>query len=140
MIDLEKIPVDSKVNTPSSGTYGEKAANERLKQQLPTGDGPQGPGAGAGLPPMSDQPVRPQTRTPGAGAGLPPGVPGPLAAPTTRPDVPVSTPLGASPAAPPVLTAQQQRLRILDMLSESEQVSPTTREWARSVRRVLVGG
>jgi len=136
VIELEKTP--TKVNQPTSGTYGEKAANDRLAAALPVQPG--GPPGGAPAPPpMTDQPVVPQSRPPGAAGGLPPGVPGPLGAPTERPSVPVDTPLGAGPAPAPVLTAAQQRVRILDLLANNPDVAPSTREWAESVRRVLIG-
>lgn len=123
------------VNKPSSGTYGEKADVERLKASLPSSGA--APAAGQQLPPMSDAPVRPQpSLRPPTVANLPPGVPGVLAAPTGRPYEPVDT-LPTSPVAGAVVNDAQSRLRLLDILANSPQVSEETREWAQRVLHAL---
>ena len=67
-------------------------------------------------------------------------VPNVLMGPTTQPDVPVSRPLdmaggGPSPAA--AVDAAQKRLQLLDFLANSDDVSPETRQWAKTVRDAL---
>ena len=134
--DVTKMPLPGgNVNSPASGTYGEKAALERLKSQLP--------GVDAGAGPTASNPAAPMP-TPPAGAGIsnspPPGVPSGIMAPTSRPDVPVSTPLQQGPVSPlaGAQTGNQQRLAILDSLANSPNVSDSTREWAQSLVQSLI--
>jgi hypothetical protein len=140
-LDLEKQPQGGPVNQPSSGSYGAKAAVDRLKKSLPTSGmtppAPEAPGT------ISSEPVVPVPNRPGRPAGptAPPGTPPVLMHPTQRPEVPVSSPLGATPPAPtPALTPQQDRLSFLQALANSPRVHPNTREWAQSVLEVLMGG
>lgn len=133
--DISKMPTDGPaVNAPASGTYGEGAALERLRQSFPVapaGGGGQGPQP---VPPMQQPPT-------GAGVsnaptGLPPG----LLLPTNQPNVPASTPL-AAPQPNPVAAAQtmrQKRLAVLDSIVASPTVSEATREWATHLRDLLI--
>ena len=132
--EISKMPMPGgNVNAPASGTYGEGAALEALKKQLPST-----PAAG----PSTQNPVAPMP-TPPAGAGVSntpaPGLPSALLAPTQRPDVPVSTPLAGSGPAPMPMSAQQQRLHALDVLANDPNVSPETREWAQALVARLAG-
>jgi len=142
--EIEKTPTQThSVNKPASGTYGEGAELDRLKQQLPDsgarpGGGPPGaapmggPGSG-GL--SSGVPGRP------GGPTAPPGVPQALMHETERPNVSVGTPLQRQ--GPPLAgasSAQEARLVVLQALSESDQVSDATREWARTVLEMLSNG
>lgn len=142
--DIGKVPTGpGNVNKPASGTYGEKTELANLKASLP----PMDPNAGPGGQKAQLPPIKPMvTPTPGnlggrpAGASAPPGVPAPIVAPTTRPEVPVTTPLSDSVAAPvPDLDAAGRRLQILDLLANSPDVSESTREWASRVLKALVG-
>lgn len=139
--DIEKIPTGQQVSRPASGAYGERAAVEQLKSQLPASGagagGPAGPG-GPALPPLNPPTPTAPSYVPPASGNLPPGVPAPLAAPTNRPYEPVNTPVGGPPMAAP-LTDAQRRIQLLDVLANSPSVSDETREWARLVLRSLVG-
>ncbi len=142
----DKMPMDTpSVGAPSSGTYGEGAALDRLKAALPAGSvgappPPAAPGAPQ-MPPISTQPVTPtpegEGRPPGPTA--PAGIPAPLLAPSNQPDVPVGTPLASTAPNVNQLTDVQRRLQILDVLATSPGVSDTTRQWAQMVRKVLIG-
>jgi hypothetical protein len=131
-------------NKPSSGTYGEKADTERLKQSLPSSGAP-APG-GQPLPQMSPAPISPTQEYGGRPVGptAPPGVPPAIMHPTARPDVPMSTPLAGDPlnqqALPPNDAHFEGRLRTIDTLIQSNRVSPQTREWLEILRAVLIGG
>lgn len=131
-VDINKMPLaGGNVNAPASGTYGEGAALERLKQSLPMAE--------TGAAPSAADPTAPMPTPPAGGMSTPPtgGLPSPLLAPTQRPDVPVSTPLGA-PTAPMPATGRQQRMAILDALANSPDVSDETREWASMMVKRLV--
>lgn len=142
-IPLEADKTASAVNVgqPASGTYGEKTDLANLQKSLPASPG--GPEAQQPPGPMSPSPVNAPTPQregrPPTGAALPPGIPSPILAPTDMPHVPVSTPLsqatdlGASP------TGAQQRLAILDALTQDPNVSKETKEWAQIQLRVLLG-
>lgn len=134
--DVEKLPAGGGVNRPDSGTYGEKADLNRLRQQLPSSGAP-APG----------QPGPPSMPSPGRGTvpqpvGRPPqgpaGVPSVLMSPGTA-GRPVGTPLDrGGPGG--VVTSQstvQTRLAILQELSTSPDVSQATREWSRLVLEML---
>jgi hypothetical protein len=130
------------VNKPDSGTYGEGAALQRLKDSLPPPP-TTAPGQPMAPPPVSPQPARATPQNlggrPVTGAAAPPGIPSALLAPTQQPGTPVATPL-SSPVPNPVLNAvnaQQQRLALLDQLASNPQVSDDTREWAQQVIRLL---
>lgn len=143
-LDVDKQAIGGpSVGSPSSGTYGEKQGLSDLKSELPQSQGMAPGGGPAGPPPMSPEPISP---TP-PGGGRPsleaPGVPGVLLHPSTQPDTPVSTPLLDDPAGPGLVPDDgnfEYRLMVLDMLSEDPRVSPQTREWAQTVRAVLIGG
>jgi len=127
---LEQVPAGGGMNKPASGTYGEKAELAALQQALPIGDAPPEPDVQPAPSPMG-------SARPTATSGLPPG----LLAPTQRPDVPVSTPLaGLGPADPLAGAAdvRQKRLLLLDALSQSEEVSPETREFAALLKQKLI--
>tara|TARA_Y100000310_G_scaffold273461_1_gene288936 strand:- start:13070 stop:13513 length:444 start_codon:yes stop_codon:yes gene_type:complete len=138
--ELEKTPTaDTSVNEPASGTYGEKAELDRLRQSLPPMGPPaqQGVGGAAPVPPPGAQvPQRPDGRPKNA----PPGVPGGLLAPTSRPGVPLSQPMAPEQQPMPAKrqAADQQRLAILDALSSHPDVSAETREWAKLVVEALI--
>lgn len=115
---------------PKSGTYGDVADTERLKQQLsmPGQPGPGGP---------------PQQNTPQQAPGLPSGrsvpssapgtVPDLLMRPTQNPDTPASTPL-ERPAQPAQSPAGRQATRqALEALANNPDVSEASREWAKLV-------
>lgn len=127
--ELEKQP--NPVNTPTSGTYGEKAALDSLKQALPPMQekAPATPPAG-GAP--SGPPITP-TPAPGQQAPqAPTGVPDVLLAPTGRPMEPVSGPIAEPQQFPgSQQTAAQERLEMLINLANSPRVSDETREWAQ---------
>lgn len=132
------------VNKPDSGTYGEGAALQNLKQSLPT-PGPTAPGGPQAPPPISPNPAQVAPPNPGGrpptGAAAPPGIPSAVLGPTQQPNVPVSTPLG-TPQPNPVqsaVNAQQQRLALLDQLASNPQVSDDTRQWAQQVIKLLTG-
>lgn len=130
------------VNSPASGTYGEKAALDGLKKSLPQAQPSTGPTASP-LPPVKPEPITPLQPQPGRpqGAGpVPPGISPALLGPTQRPNVPVGTPLvPQAPAVAPSLTAAAQRIATLQLLAQSPDVSDQTREWAQMVLQALVG-
>jgi len=134
--DISKLPAGG-VNAPASGSYGDAAALDRLKEAFGNipGAGPQaGPGQQSAAPMPTPAPSQIQSPPP---AGLPPA----LLAPTQRPNVPVSTPLApAGPAMPGPVGPQQQRLAILDALAQNPAVSDTTRQWAELLRERLIQG
>lgn len=133
--DIAQQPSPVGVGKPGSGTYGEGAALDRLKEQLPS---PAAPGAG----PMPQGPGGMPMPAPGAGpAPKPAGLPAAIMAPTARPDVPIQSPL--DPVAPvnPVQAAQTSRQRnmaALDALVNDPAVSAVTREWAAGMIQLLV--
>lgn len=135
MSDIAQVPMDQSVNKPTSGSYGEGAELDRLKQSLPASQPvAQPPVAATGAGPLTPMPG-PSTPAPPAG-----GLPEVLMAPTTQPDTPVGTPLSGppSPVQGAAVNAAQQRLAVLDTLATSDQVSEETREWASTVRDYLI--
>lgn len=133
------------VNQPASGTYGEQAELEKLKQSLPAGAVGQPPAPTAAPPaPLSTDTIAPPSTAAGrppSGAAIPPGISSAIFAPTQHPEVPGNTPLAPTPAGPlaGAQTPAQGRLLILDMLANNPDVSPATREWAQMMVRALVG-
>jgi hypothetical protein len=121
------------INAPSSGSYGEGAALDRLKQALPQA-APSGPGAAQGAP-IAPLPRTSPAATP-QGGELPPA----LLRPSGMPDVPQTTPLAQPPVNPVAIaqTAKQQRLAILDALEASPMVSEYTRELAGIIKDRLI--
>ncbi len=139
--EIEKTPTgDTALNKPASGTYGEKADLNRLKQALPPMErGKQGaPRQGSPMPSPSGQvPQRPMGRPTNGPLNLPAGI----SSPTNRPEVPMNTPLSQGPTMPQRNpAADKQRLAILEALSTHPQVSRQTREWAASVAEYLISG
>lgn len=132
--DVSQLPSDA-VNAPASGTYGETAALDRLKAQLPGAATPQ-PGSGPGpTQPMPTPPMSGGMSTPPSGA-----LPASLMAPTTQPGTPLTTPL-AMPPQNPMLSAQSQRQRNLaklDALMADPNTSDETKEWARNLVSHLI--
>jgi hypothetical protein len=128
--DISKQPSPAGIGKPGSGTYGEKAALDRLKASLPEVP----PGAGPTGTQQAPMPL-PPAGSPGAPA--PSAAPADLFAPTQRPDVPVSTPLQmGGPAQSPVqaaATARQRNMAVLDSLANDPNVSDVTREWAQNL-------
>lgn len=132
--DISKMALPGgNVNAPASGTYGEGAALQRLKEQLPAVE------QTAQEPGMSGAPMP----TPPSGASMPSqppaGLPSAILSPSTRPDVPVSTPLGV-PSMPVADTGRQKRMAMLDALENDPNASAATKEWAGTVRRALIQG
>lgn len=131
---IDQVPAGGGVNTPASGTYGEKAELERLKQQLPSAE------------PVQPVPTSSQAGPVPIGRGRAPavpsasGLPSGLTSPTRRPDVPAlpNTPVGQDPYGGAV-DARQRRLRVLDAIANSQEVSPETREWAEILVQKLAG-
>lgn len=124
---LDKTPTQNQsLNKPEGGTYGEKAEVERLKKELPSGQGPGGPQQAP--PPGRSRAARPVPASiaPPTPAG-PTGVPDALMHPGSRPMV-TGQPDG--PAQPSVANISQARIALLDALQTSKEVSPETREWA----------
>lgn len=142
-VDKQQIGGGAGVNSPTSGVYGEKAAGSALKKSLPQSQAP-APGAAPGAPPMVNQePISPAPTRGGRPLAGAPGVPPALTAPSAMPDVPVNTPLltpGLGPQVAPVENHFEDRLRVLDMLAQSQRVSSETRAWAQNARALLAGG
>lgn len=133
---IEQVPAGGGVMTPGSGSYGDGAAADRLRKSLSV------PG-GSGSPPER----QPSPVPAGGPSGSPPApaapgtVPDVLLAPSSQPDVPVSQPLGPMrPSPTAAVDAAQRRLQLLSTLSESQEVSEETREWAKTVLNALAAG
>lgn len=140
------MPDNVSVMAPPSGTYGEGADLQRLRQSLPKGAvGNPAPPAAAGPPPggMATKPAMISPLPPGrpnTGGAPPPGaVPAVLMGPTAHPNVPVGTPLAAPGQQQQQGTPAQSRLQLLYALSSSPDVDPVTREWAQVVIEHLLG-
>lgn len=141
-LEPEKQP-SAPVNQPSSGTYGERAAVDRLRQSLPSSgatDGrPAGPASGTSGPaPAAPVPVPNEA---GARTGAPSGVPEVLLGPSQS-SRPVGSLLDQAPVNPvaAATNGQQQRLALLDQLSQDQTVSEETRQWAAVMVRRLSAG
>lgn len=128
------------VGKPASGSYGEGADLQRLKQQLPQGaigNPPPAPAA-TPLPPVSAKPMVKPTRPvgrPPTGAAAPPGIPSAILHPGD-----IAAPAAAPPAPGSQVSPDQARLFLLQNLAQSPQVSSTTRAWAQEVLQILQGG
>lgn len=143
---IEKTPTaDTSVNKPASGTYGEKASLQRLRQELPMGAGgaPGGPGGPA---PIGAAPIGGIPDTGGGrptGSQMPPGVPGVLGHPSDRPDVPVYQQRVPSPGAGSPIrqdsSARDAQVALLMALKDDPRVSDATREWAATVLQMING-
>lgn len=134
--DVGQVPVQGGSNQPTSGTYGEGAANDRLKQALPPTPTPQGPQAPAvTMPPVGQPPVggpAPMGRPPGG--QTPPGIPNAILE-----GGPPQAQAGPGLPTPAVATPAQGRLLVLQQLASSGDVSDETRQWAQMVLKVLIG-
>lgn len=127
--EIEQLPV----NRPASGTFGEQAQTDRLRQSLPQ-SGSAGPAQGS-APPASP-PVDPGN-APGPGgppAGPLPGVPEILTRPGGPP--PPSMPFSPQPGA---ADPNQARIGYLHTIASSPDVSEATKEWANMALRRLIG-
>ena len=127
---LAQVPAGGGVNKPASGTYGEGAALERLKAQLPIlpqGDPQGGPAA---PPPM------PAPGMGGAPPPAPPGLPQALLAPSAHPGTPVSTPLQMPAPIPP--SGREQAILALQNMAQDPAASEESREWAGAVLNKLI--
>lgn len=133
--DISQLPTaGGNVSTPSSGVYGEGAALQRLKEQLPAVE------QTAQEPGMSGAPMPTPPGNSSMPGSPPPGLPSSILSPTTRPDVPVSTPLTVPQQAPMAETGRQKRLAMLDALENDPNTGEATREWASTLRRALIQG
>ena len=135
---IDKTPTQNQsLNKPVGGTYGEKAEVERLKKELPSS------GQGPGIPQQAPEPERsvatPNKPVPGMPtpqAGGPSGLPDVLAQPSMTPgQVAPRSPMAQGPGAQNI---SQARLGLLDALSNSQDVSKETREWAKIVLEMMV--
>lgn len=119
---VEQLPAGGNPNAPSSGTYGEEAALDRLKAALPNSN-PDQPQRVAPRPmPSTPSPVPPPA------PGLPPG----MFTPTAQPQTPISTPL--TEFGPQVPGSREEAIiQTLDLLTRSEDASETTKELARLI-------
>ena len=140
--ELEKTPMaDTSVNKPVSGTYGEKAALDRLQQQFPTEGAPSPEGAA----PLTPSPGRPfQGGSPGRPPNAPAGVPDVLMGPTNT-NTPLNTPLvrpSETPAGPlgGSGTLSEARIALLQSLASDPEVSTDTQVWAKWLLEVLGAG
>lgn len=134
-------PGSPQVNEPSSGAYGEKSASQQLQAQLPTmpASVPQQPDTS---PPLNPNPLSAGGPA-GAGPGRPSGSPLPDGVPA---GILAGAPPAGAPAAMPApnpvtgaANAAQGRILVLQQLASSPDVSNTTREWASTVLKVLIG-
>lgn len=124
---INQLPATGNPMRPTSGTYGEVADTERLKQQLDV------PGAGPGGAEVRPNPAPPPGAPIGPSSQPSTGVPDVLMGPTSMPDVPQSTPLrGAGPTATPAATVRSH-IAALDALVASPTTSNATKEWAKLV-------
>lgn len=131
---IEQVPAGGNVMAPDSGSYGDKAATDRLRKSLQV---PAGSGSPTAPQPSPVPAGGPSGRPPAPAA--PGTVPDVLMSPTTMPDVPVSKPLASPPSPTATVDAAQRRLRLLSLLAESDEVSQETKEWAQLVLDALAG-
>lgn len=120
-------PAGGNVNSPESGTYGERAALDRLQASLPG----QNPGSPAATQPMSPPQGRPGPAPTPPGQGGTGGPPAALFAPTIQPDTPVSTPLNVNAAPVVPQDGPAQRLMLWHKLANDPAVADETRELAQ---------
>jgi len=127
---IEKSPTaDVSVNQPESGTFGEKADVQKLKDSLP----PLGPGQG-GAPGLEPSPMpQPGGGLPAQAGGRPPGAPDGVPSVLLGGEPPSAVEEPNAPSANP----QAARISLLEQLVSSEEVSETTREWARLILDAL---
>lgn len=134
--DITQLPQAPKASQPDSGTYGIKAAADRLQQGMTPAPGPPPPGTEQSGPPISTLPGSARPQVSSGPFGLPPAI----TSPTQQPNVPVGTPLAAAPSNPVATAgaADQQRLAFLDMLARNPDVSDVTREFAQTMLAKLI--
>lgn len=132
--DVTQLPQTGSIQAPDSGTYGIKAATERLAQGMSPAPAPGG-APGQPAPSVASMPSSAPNR-PSTG---PFGLPAAITAPTQQPDVPVGTPL-AQPSNPVAAAgdARQKRLAFLDMLARNPDISDVTREFAENLIAKLI--
>lgn len=129
---IEKTPMaGTSANKPESGTYGEKSADAQLKSELPPMNREGMASATGGPAPMPNPSVSLPGRPGGRPVQAPPGVPGAILGPEMAP--------GPAAAPGPVANPQAARLTFLEQISNSPEVSETTRQWARMVLESLRG-
>ena len=122
----EQMPAGGSPMAPSSGTYGEEAALQRLRSQLP-GEGSDTQSQQATpLPPMGGAPPIPPPAT---------GLPRSMFEPTRQPGVPASTPL--TPSEPEMTGPPDAVIAALDAVvndpEAARKYSRTTRLWAQQL-------
>jgi hypothetical protein len=126
----EKSPTaDTSANQPKSGTYGEKSAVNDLKKALPPMDPAGQATSGLEPSPMPQPTPGMPAQAGGRPVNAPSGVPGALF--SGGPPTPAEQP--NAPSANP----QAARISLLEQLASSQEVSETTREWARIVLEAL---
>ena len=135
-LDVDKTPVPGgNVNKPSTGTYGEGAALDRLNRALPGAQQnppPQAPSPGA-VAPVPPGGQGPRGKNPDSPV---PGVPGAIFTDTDRPNVPVqSPPPEVAGESIPSMREPEGRLQVIAALQQSP--DPETREWANLVMEML---
>lgn len=134
----DQIPVPGgNVNEPASGTQGDKIDVERLRQALPPIPGTPSPGQGPGSGPVAPLPPRGAGPVGASPDSAVPGIPGPILDPTNRPGSPLDSPVSGVPGGGvPEMTPQQDRMRIISALAQSD--DPEVREWAELVQQMLL--
>ena len=131
-VDIAQLPADQGANQPASGTQGDVVALETLQDGFPS---PLPDGAG-GVPIEGDG----QGNAPLPLAGTqqapldPAGVPSPLLAPGTG----IGNAPPATQSIQPALNGEQDRIRVLDMLTTDPGVSEETREWAELLMKAML--
>lgn len=115
----QQLPAGGGVNKPASGTYGEGAALDRLKSQLP----------GEAADQVSQVVPPPAPTGPAPLTAPTPGLPRALLAPSRG--VPATTPLTVQ--AEPQVGPSAELVRVAQALLRRKESSPTAREWARIV-------
>ncbi len=134
---LDKTPTQNQsLNKPEGGTYGEKAEVERLKKELPSGQGPGGPPQVTEPERAVATPNKPVAGMPPVTGGGPSGLPDILTHPGATPGQVSPRPQMVQPAGPQDVS--QARLALLDSLSNSQDVSTETREWAKIVLEMMI--
>ena len=135
---IDKTPTQNQsLNKPEGGTYGEKAEVDRLKKALPSsGQGPGGPQQAPEPERAVATPNKPVSGMPTSQPGGPSGLPDVLAQPSMTPgQVSPRSPMAQGAGAQDI---SQARLALLDSLSNSQDVSKETREWAKIVLEMMV--
>jgi hypothetical protein len=136
--DISQQPSPDGTNAPTSGTYGQKAAVDRLKAAMP----PAPSQTQAEAPPMSQAPVTPQAtgrvNEGGRAAVPPPGIPGAILGQTALPETPVNTPLSAPVDPMSGATADERTIMQLQGILQSGNVRPETKEWAKTMLEMFL--